>query len=143
MSPVSPAGPVSPVSPVSEVRLMRMEFGGADLPLVRNLVAESAIRAGLAGSAGGAFVQAAWEIAVNAVVHGGGRGTIELRLVDGELCCEVADEGPGLPERATPEADGHGLRLAEALTGRLELHSGPGHRGTTAALAVRVPVAAN
>ncbi|MCT9083165.1 ATP-binding protein [Streptomyces fulvoviolaceus] len=127
----------------SEDRLMRMEFGGADLPLVRSLVAESAIGAGLAGSAGGAFVQATLEIAVNAVVHGGGRGTIELRLVDGELRCEVADEGPGLPEQATPEGDGQGLRLAEALTGRLELHSGPGRRGTTAALAVRVPVAAN
>ena len=131
------------MSAVCEDRLLRMEFAGADLPLVRNLVTESATRAGLVGSANGTFVQAALEIAANAVEHGGGRGTIELRLVDAELRCEVTDEGPGLPERTSAESDGHGLRLAEALTGRLELHSGPGNRGTTAALAVRVPTAAS
>ncbi|MEV0171316.1 ATP-binding protein [Streptomyces sp. NPDC050803] len=117
--------------------LLHREFGRADLPLVRSLIAGGAIRAGLAGTANGAFVQAAMEVATNAVVHGGGGGTVELRLVEGELRCAVTDTGPGLPER-TSAAEGHGLRLAKALTGRLELHSGPGVRGTTAALAVRV-----
>lgn len=123
--------------------LLRREFGRADLPLVRTQVAESALRAGLAGSANGAFVQAALEIATNAVVHGGGYGSIELQLVGDELRCEIMDGGPGLPERSTLTAQGHGLRLAEALTGRLELHSGPDQRGTVAALAVRVPTPAN
>jgi len=127
---------------VSEDRLLRMVFGRADLPLVRCMVTESGIRAGLSGSANGAFVQAALEIAANAVVHGGGHGTIELALLDGELRCEVTDDGPGLPRRAVPEATGLGLRLAESLTGRLELRSGAERRGTTAALTVRVPAAA-
>ena len=79
-------------------------------------------------------------LATNAVLHGGGHGSIELRLVNDELRCEVMDGGPGLPERSAMPAQGqaHGLRLAEALTGRLELHSGPDQRGTVAALAVRV-----
>ncbi|MDN3020418.1 ATP-binding protein [Streptomyces sp. S.PB5] len=117
--------------------LLRREFGRSDLPLVRHLVTEGAILAGLSGPANGAFVQAALEIATNAVLHGGGHGSIELRLVEDELRCEVMDGGPGLPERSEMAA-GHGLRLAEALTGRLELHSGPDQRGTVAALAVRV-----
>jgi serine/threonine-protein kinase RsbW len=124
---------------VSDELLLRREFGRGDLPLVRNLVAEGAITAGLAGSANAAFVQAALEIATNAVLHGGGNGSIELRLVDDELRCEVMDGGPGLPERSAMAAEGQGLRLAEALSGRLELHSGPDQRGTVAALAVRVP----
>lgn len=118
--------------------LLRREFGRGDLPLVRHLVVENAVRAGLAGTANGAFTQAALEIATNAVVHGGGHGSIELRLVGDELRCEVMDGGPGLPDHTAPTSNGHGLRLAKALTGRLELHSGPDQRGTVAALAVRV-----
>jgi serine/threonine-protein kinase RsbW len=124
---------------VSEDLLLRQEFGRTDLPLLRALVTESAIRAGLTtGRANGAFVQAALEIATNAVVHGGGHGSLEIRLAEGELRCQVTDRGPGLPERSANTAAGHGLRLAEALTERLELHSGPGQLGTKAALAVRV-----
>ncbi|MFF4268609.1 ATP-binding protein [Streptomyces sp. NPDC001536] len=120
---------------MSEDLLLRREFDRTGLPLLRALVTESAIRAGLAGGAVGAFVHAALEIATNAVVHGGGHGTLEVRLTGGELRCRVTDRGPGLTERAT---EGHGLRLAEALTGPLELHGGPGRLGTSATLAVRV-----
>lgn len=123
---------------MSEDLLLRREFDRTDLPLLRALVTESTIRAGLTGSAKGAFVQAALEIATNAVVHGGGHGTLELRLTGGELWCKVTDRGPGLPEPSASTAKGHGLRLAEALTERLEVHSGEGELGTTAALAVRV-----
>lgn len=123
---------------MSDDLLLRQEFGRTDLPLLRALVTESAIRAGLTGRANGAFVQAALEIATNAVVHGGGHGSLEILLAEGELRCRVTDRGPGPPERSTSTAEGHGLRLAEALTERLELHSGPGQLGTTATLAVRV-----
>ncbi|MEU6380351.1 ATP-binding protein [Streptomyces sp. NPDC046909] len=123
---------------MSDGLLLRREFDRTDLPLLRALLTETAMRAGLSGSANGAFVQAAWELATHAVVHGGGRGSLELTLQDDELRCEVTDTGEGVPQRSGT-TEGHGLRLAEALTGGLELRGGPGQRGTVAALAVRLP----
>lgn len=129
----------------AEPLLPRRAFERADLPALRHLVAAGATRAGLDGTANGAFVQAALEIATNAVVHAGGHGTIELRVVGQELRCEVRDGGPGMPDRAdtADTADGQGLRLAEALTERLDLSDGPGLRGTTVTLRVRVPASLN
>lgn len=126
----------------AEPLLPRRAFERADLPALRHLVTAGATRAGLDGTANGAFVQAALEIATNAVVHGGGHGTIELRFAGQELRCEVRDGGPGMPDRADT-ADGQGLRLAEALTDRLDLSDGPGLRGTTVTLRVRVPASLN
>ncbi|WP_232791323.1 ATP-binding protein [Streptomyces capitiformicae] len=132
-------------------RLLRMEFDVAELPLLRGLIADGVLRAGLDGTANGAFVQAAWELAAHAVTHDGGTGTtdtrrttrrttgcIELRVLAGELRCEVADSGPGF---LSARPDAHGPRLARSLVrslaGRLELHATP--QGTTATLSVRVP----
>ncbi|MER6155600.1 ATP-binding protein [Streptomyces sp. NPDC001868] len=126
--------------------VLRMEFGGSELPLVRSLVEEAALRSRLGAAVKGAFVQAALEISTNAVVHGGGAGVIELRVAEGELCCEVTDSGPGpTPGRSA----GHGLRLAESLiagpgagagagAGRIRLRGT--HRGTTATLSVPLSV---
>ncbi|WP_328839412.1 ATP-binding protein [Streptomyces europaeiscabiei] len=118
---------------MSEGLVLRMEFHGAELPLVRSLVEEAALRARLATAAKGALVQAVSEIATNAVVHGGGAGAVELRLVAGELRCEVTDSGPG---PATRRPEGHGLRLAESLIARRRHHRPyrrpqhpPGHHG--------------
>lgn len=136
-------------------RLLRMEFDVAELPLLRGLIADGVLRAGLDGIANGAFVQAAWELAAHAVTHDGGTGTtdtrrtsrrtsrrttgcIELRLLAGELRCEVADSGPGL---LAARPDAHGPRLARSLVrslaGRLQLHTTP--QGTMTTLSVRVP----
>jgi hypothetical protein len=128
-------------------RLLRMEFDVAELPLLRGLIADGVLRAGLDGTAGGAFVQAAWELAAHAVSHDGSTGTtdtrrttgcIELRVLAGELRCEVADSGPGL---LAARPDAHGPRLARSLVrslaGRLELHATP--QGTMTTLSVRVP----
>ncbi|KFF95596.1 hypothetical protein IQ62_40970 [Streptomyces scabiei] len=125
---------------MSEGLVLRMEFHGTELPLVRSLVEEAALRARLATAAKGALVQAVSEIATNAVVHGGGAGAVELRLVAGELRCEVTDSGPG---PATRRPEGRGLRLAESLIAgvgtisRIAVHSTP--RGTTATLSVPLP----
>lgn len=118
--------------------LLRAELDAAELPLLRGLVEECALRAGLTALANGAFVQAVSESAAHAVVYGGDTGTIELRLVGDELRCEIVDGGPGL---LTNRPDAHGLRLAQllvrSLSGRLELHTTP--RGTTTTLRVRLP----
>ena len=132
---------------MSEDCLLRLGFTGPDLPLVRARVAESLFRAGVSELVRSTFVQAALEIACNAVVHGGGSGHLVLRVADGELRCEVTDQGLGLPDdESTPAASAQGnpgLRLAEALTGRLKLCRDPEGRGTTATVAVRLEAVSN
>lgn len=132
---------------MSEHCLLRLGFTRSDLPLVRARVAESLFRAGVSEPVRGTFVQAALEIACNAVVHGGGSGHLVLRVADGELRCEITDHGPGLPDdilsQDTSTRSNPGLRLAEALTGRLELRRGPEGRGATAALTVRLEAVSN
>ncbi|QUQ66656.1 ATP-binding protein [Kutzneria sp. CA-103260] len=126
---------------MSEGQLLHLDFGRADLPLLRHLVAECLLRAGVNDRARRTFLQAALEIACNTVIHGGGSGNLVVRLADGTLRCEVTDQGAG-PHRllspGPPTGGNHGLWLAEALTGRLELRAGPGGPGTTAAVAVRL-----
>ncbi|MFD9119049.1 ATP-binding protein [Streptomyces bottropensis] len=97
---------------MSGVPLLRTEFGAADLPLLRSLVEEACVRAGLAAAVRGVLVQAVAEIATNAVEHGSGAGLVELRAHEGELCCEVTGYGPG-PAAGRPT--GLGPRLAGAL----------------------------
>ncbi|MBP2329415.1 anti-sigma regulatory factor (Ser/Thr protein kinase) [Kibdelosporangium banguiense] len=132
---------------MSEDCLLRLSFARSDLPLVRARVAESLFRAGVSEPVRGTFVQAALEIACNAVVHGGGSGHLALGVVDGELRCEVTDQGPGLPADVSSQQpstwNSPGLRLAEALTGGLRLRNGPGGRGTAATLVVRLEPVSN
>lgn len=132
---------------MSEDYLLRLGFSRLDLSMVRARVAEGLFRAGICEPVRSTFVQAALEIACNRVVHGSGAGTLTLRVADGELRCEVSDHGPGLsddlPEQTFAKGADPGLRLAEALTGRLDLRRGPGGRGTTATLAVRLEPVSN
>ncbi|WP_328222958.1 ATP-binding protein [Streptomyces sp. NBC_00310] len=89
---------------MSEGLVLRMEFDGPELPLVRALVEEAALRARLATAVKGAVVQAALEICTNALPRGDGSGAIELRLMEGELRCEVTAVGPTAAGRPTPAA---------------------------------------
>jgi anti-sigma regulatory factor (Ser/Thr protein kinase) len=68
------------------------------------------------------FVVAVSEIVTNAIEHGSGRGRIRLWVADGELVCEVADEGAGVGDLQTglrPPAvsavGGYGVWLARSL----------------------------
>ncbi|WP_338898434.1 ATP-binding protein [Streptomyces sp. TG1A-60] len=122
---------------MSDELVLRMEFCAGELPLVRALVEEGAIRGRLAAADRGVSVQAVLEAATSAVVHGGGAGSVELRVAEGELRCAVTDRGPGDP---AARAEGPGLRLAASLiggTGRLRLRNT--RRGTTATLTVPLP----
>ncbi|MDX2534192.1 ATP-binding protein [Streptomyces scabiei] len=127
-----------------EVLLLRTEFDAGGLPLLRSLVEEVGLRTGLAGAVRGALVQAVAEIAADAVEHGSGAGTVGIRSLDGALCCEVTEHGPG----ATAERSaGLGPRLAEALVtapgaggGRVRVHGTA--RGTSTTLSVPLPASA-
>lgn len=73
----------------------------------------------------------------NALQHGGGRTTVGCRQLEGAVCVEVGDEGPGIPpdlvghvfDRGVSGGAGTGLGLArarataESMGGRLELVS--------------------
>ncbi|MFC6063845.1 ATP-binding protein [Streptomyces ochraceiscleroticus] len=144
---------------MSADRLLELDFTGPDLPLARITLAATLHRAGLPGPVRDALAQAVLEAMANAVLHGGGAGRLSVGSADGEVRCEVADAGPGpsavvpapeslAPEPRTPDAGqeaatgrGHGLRIAEALTDRIEVHPGPGDRGTTVVLAASLRTA--
>ncbi|QFQ96989.1 ATP-binding protein [Streptomyces phaeolivaceus] len=126
---------------MSEGPRLRSEFRQAELPLVRALVEEAALRARFTTTAKGAFTQAALEICTYAVVHGVGPAVIRLRVLEGELRCEVTYDGAA--PAAGPHDDGHGLRLAESLIaglgapGRIGGHRTP--RGATVTLSAPLP----
>jgi anti-sigma regulatory factor (Ser/Thr protein kinase) len=110
-------------------------FTGADLPDLRAWVHIRA-HAWEPGDAADDFVLAVSEIATNAVVHGGGAGTLTLRHDDGQLVCRIADTGPGMADpgagRTPPPptaTTGYGLWLAHNLTSTVLISTSPA--GTT------------
>jgi anti-sigma regulatory factor (Ser/Thr protein kinase) len=109
---------------VTGAALLQMRFTMADLPRLRLRVGEAASFAGLDESRCEDFVLAAYELAGNAILHGGGVGFLRLRRDDTFLHCEVSDDGPGFPGR--PDFSGRGLRLARELTDAIEIGGGAG-----------------
>ena len=93
---------------------------------------------------------AVYELACNAILHGGGAGRLMLSRADGSVRCQVSDDGPGFPDATTPDAftpdaftpdsalPGGGLWLARQLTDGIEIGGadrGPG--GAVVTLMVR------
>jgi anti-sigma regulatory factor (Ser/Thr protein kinase) len=113
-----------------------MRFTGADLPRLRLRVADAAAAAGLDEDRCEELVLAVYELACNAILHGGGAGRLVLSRADGSVRCQVSDDGPGFPDAMTPDllladsstADaaipGGGLWLARQLTDEIEIDGG-------------------
>jgi signal transduction histidine kinase len=61
-----------------------------------------------------------------------GRATVRLRREDGDLAFEVEDDGRGFDPDVTPRGSGlqNMLDRLEALGGRLDIRSAPGHGST-------------
>jgi anti-sigma regulatory factor (Ser/Thr protein kinase) len=125
---------------------LQMRFTGADLPRLRLRVGDAAAAAGLDEDRCEELVLAVYELACNAILHGGGAGSLLLSRVDGSVRCQISDDGPGFPAASTPAATtpaaaipGGGLWLARQLTDGMEIDggadSGPG--GTVVTLMVR------
>jgi anti-sigma regulatory factor (Ser/Thr protein kinase) len=92
-------------------------------------VAQRAAAIGLRGDRLDDFVFAVYEVLTNAVRHGGGSGLLRLAHVDGDLVCQVDDNGPGFTSEALSaqlpsHAGGRGLRLARQLTDALTITTG-------------------
>ncbi|MFD4633134.1 ATP-binding protein [Streptomyces sp. NPDC058284] len=127
------------------VTLLETPFTRDDLPRLRMLVEQYADHHGLPEPRRGDFIVALDAVAVNAVEHAGGGGTLVLERGTGHLACHIHDRGPGFSAPAAtgtaPGLDGRpggrGLRLAGLLTDELTVCAGPG--GTRVTLSVRLP----
>lgn len=121
--------------------LLWREFTGSQVGAVRHAVTRLAAASGLAGRRLEDFALAVNELVTNAVRHAGGRGRLRLWRTDGRLCCEVTDDGPGIPaHRVEPTApppvsatDGRGLWLVSRLCDDVRITTGPA--GTTVRIA--------
>jgi anti-sigma regulatory factor (Ser/Thr protein kinase) len=117
-------------------------FDADDLPAVRRFVAEHAGRAGLAANRISELEVAVNEVATNAVIHGGGPGTLRVWQERGCLVCEVSDPGhmtDPLAGRIPPTLDsehGRGLLLVNYLCDLVRMYTD--HTSTTLRLHMRV-----
>lgn len=68
-------------------------FDAPDLPALRDMVRRTAVAAGLGPRRVTDFVLAVHELAANSVMHGGGRGELQLWIEGDALVCEVRDRG--------------------------------------------------
>jgi anti-sigma regulatory factor (Ser/Thr protein kinase) len=104
-------------------------FDADDLPAVRRFIAEHAGRAGLAANRISDLEVAVNEVATNAVIHGGGPGTLRVWPERGSLVCEVSDPGrlaDPLAGRIPPGPDsehGRGLLLVNYLCDLVRVHT--------------------
>ncbi|MEV0224469.1 anti-sigma factor RsbA family regulatory protein [Streptomyces sp. NPDC050704] len=120
-----------PVAAVTEEHV----FGADDLPGARHLVVERAVRLGLSGVRLEDLALATAELTTNSVVHGGGWGSVRVWAENGQVVCEVRDQGhvvDPLAGRRPPARDqrgGRGLLLVHYLSDLVLTHTGPD--GTT------------
>jgi anti-sigma regulatory factor (Ser/Thr protein kinase) len=119
---------------------LRMRFTGGDLPRLRLRVGTAAAAAGLDENRCEELVLAVYELACNAILHGGGRGSLLLSRVEGSVRCQVSDDGPGFVDAEPPGGidtapPGGGLWLARQLTDGIEIAGGAG--GAVVTLMVR------
>lgn len=129
----------------SDVRpLLAVSIRPGGLPAIRLEVARIARDLGLSADRASDWVTAVNEVMANAVRHGG--GTAELRVwVDGDLVCEVRDQGPGFVadpylhprDRPVPSSEGGlGLWIARRMSDDMRIDSGPA--GTVVRLRARM-----
>ena len=106
---------------------LHMRFTCADLPKLRLRVGDAAGAAGLDECGREELVLAVYELACNAILHGGGGGRLLLSEVDGTVRCQISDDGPGFAGAAA--AAGGGLWLARQLSDEIEIDDGDGDGG--------------
>ncbi|MET7394385.1 ATP-binding protein [Dactylosporangium sp. NPDC005572] len=128
---------------VQTTALLVEDFDAEQITAVRHAVGRGAAAVGLREQRLEDFVLAVNEIVTNAVRHAGGRGSLRMWVIDGELVCEVTDKGSGIPaERLNGQTlppsnatSGRGLWLARHLVDAVEVRTGAG--GTIVVLRIQ------
>ncbi|MGC5284704.1 ATP-binding protein [Micromonospora sp. DT231] len=130
-------------APTSGRPVFSTSFALTDLARVRNEVEVVSRRCGLGHDEIEDWVTAVNELLINAIRHGGGRGFVCLFL-DGQLMCEVTDQGrgfntahyvPGAERPPLTGGGGMGLWMVGQMADYLLVASGPA--GTTIRIAAR------
>ncbi|MFL5899814.1 MAG: anti-sigma factor RsbA family regulatory protein [Solirubrobacterales bacterium] len=117
------------LAPPAGDRSVELVFDTSDLHLVRCLVREQGLQAGLEEQRLDDLVLAAGEIATNSLRHGGGQGTVEIWGVGNALVCDFRDSGrieDPLLGRLRPnstQVGGRGLWLANQLCDLVQIRS--------------------
>lgn len=119
----SPSGaPVPPDAP-------SMRFGATEIPAVRRATLRWATGAGWDDDAAQELLIAVYEVASNAVEHGGGAGVIHFWSDGSRLCCEVRSSRPvpdvlaGYAPPSTSQERGRGLWLARQICDLVEIRN--------------------
>ena len=112
-----------------------------DLRPLRRLVAGYAHRTGLPDERAANLVLAASEIAANSLRHTSAGGTMHIWHTDGEILCQIQDQGwitdPLAGRiRRPPDERGHGLWVVNQICDLVELRTGPA--GTTIRMHMRI-----
>ncbi|WP_430502984.1 ATP-binding protein [Micromonospora trifolii] len=135
--------PLDQHAPTAGKPLFSSSFTLADLTRVRQEVQAVSRRCGLDHDETENWVIAVNELMINVIRHGGGRGGLRL-LLDGQLTCEVTDQGRGfntaryvLRAERPPLSDtgGMGLWVVGQMADYVLVDSGPA--GTTIRIAAR------
>jgi anti-sigma regulatory factor (Ser/Thr protein kinase) len=126
--------------------ILAQDFDAGSLYALRAAVAAHATQAGVPGPRVTDMVLAVHELAANAIRHGAGHGRLLIRAHDGELHCQVTDDGgqaprPGSPATARdgmpwPCEHGHGLWVVRQVADHLSVQSGPAGTVATAIFAL-------
>ena len=116
--------------------MLDQAFDAGTLRVLRKAVLAEASAAGMSDDRAAQVMLAVHELAANAVRHGGGAGRARMRIVGGELHCQVSDAGQGSAGQARGEgADvvapwpvrrGHGLWVVRNVADRVSMASGLG-----------------
>lgn len=124
-------------------------FDSDSLSDLRKAVRSEATALGLPDTRTAEVVLAVHELAANAVVHGGGSGWARMRVVAGELHCQVSDPGAGMGDAHTgtgtgagtaqpwPFRPGRGLWLARNVADRFSM--APGVSGSQVTVVFTLP----
>ena len=118
-------------------------FDRAALPGLRRAVLAEAAAAGMPDDRAADVMLAVHELAANAVRHGAGTGRLAMRVLDGQLCCQVSEAGPGsatwagmAAARPWPVERGHGLWLVQEAADQVSVASGSAGSQVTARFAL-------
>ncbi len=118
-------------SPPAPADALQLTFGAVEIPAVRRATRAWATEAGLAEEAVEGLLIAVYELASNAVEHGGGGGVARFWRWSDDLLCEVAssrriaDPLAGYRPPGTSQERGRGLWLVRQICEQVEVVNQP------------------